>query len=152
MSKQVDEDDIQVLIDGTKQFFQQVVDRAAEVGAPYLVENGSPMVSDYTGMIAISGARDGCVYFTAPSAMLRHILLKHGETNVTPTFMADVVGEAANTISGNARRVFGQEFLISTPKVIQGRPDFADYPLASRSFVVPITWQHYKAALVVSLQ
>jgi chemotaxis protein CheX len=148
----VDEKDIQVLIDGTVHYFQTSFDKTADVGAPYLVEGAERVVSDYTGIIQISGARLGSVYFTAPSIMLRHILVTHGETEVTQHFMSDVVGEVANTISANARRAFGQEFMISVPSVYSGPPDFSRYSFSDRSFVIPISWRQYHAALVVSLR
>lgn len=147
----MDEKDIQVLIDGTVNYFHRVVDRATEVGTPYLADHGEPVVSDFTGVIAISGGRRGSIYFTAPTAMLSHILLKQGEQDRSPELMADIVGEVANTISGNARRAFGQEFLISVPSVYQGPVVRQKLALGERAFVVPISWKQYKAALVVSL-
>ena len=148
----MDEDDLNVLVDGTVRYFESSVDRGAAVGTPYLLTDRSQAVlSDYTGMIGVSGARRGCIYFTAPSAMLRHILLSHGETEIDGAYMADVVGEVANIISGNARRVFGREFAISVPDVFAGRDDGGKLALGERSFVIPINWRQYRAALVVSL-
>ncbi len=147
----MDENDIQVLIDGTIHYFQATVGQSTEVGAPYLIENREPLLSDFTGVIGISGTHRGCVYFTAPRAMLRHILMTSGENRVDAEFMADVVGEVANTISGNARRHFGSEFEISVPRVFQERADDGSLDLAERSYVIPINWRQYRAALVVSL-
>lgn len=148
----MDESDIQVLIDGTVGYFHGLVDKTTEVGAPYLMERSDPMISDYTGIIDISGARAGLIYFTAPSAMLRHVLLANGEAQASTELMADIVGEVANTISGNARRHFGREFEISTPKVHRGPMFRQTLELAERSFLIPITWRQYRAALVVSLR
>ncbi len=147
----MDENDIQILIDGTIHYFRSTVGQSTEVGAPYLVENREPVVSDFTGVIMISGVYTGCVYFTAPRAMLRHILMVNGETRADAEFMADVVGEVANTISGNARRHFGSEFEISVPDVFEGGAGDGKLDLAERSFVIPITWRQYRASLVVSL-
>ncbi len=147
----MEQQDIQVLIDGTVHYFHRSLDKTAAVGTPYLIENKQRVTSDYTGVIAISGVRKGCVYFTAPSAMLRHILMTHGESQIDSDFMADVVGEVANTISGNARRVFGQEFTISVPTVFAGEPDFSRFRFSDRSFVIPIHWRQYHAALAVSI-
>jgi chemotaxis protein CheX len=147
----VDENDIQVLIDGTVHYFRSTVGQTTEVGAPYLVEERKPVVSDFTGVITISGVYQGSVYFTAPRAMLRHILMVNGEERADSDFMADVVGEVANTISGNARRYFGNEFEISVPRVFQSPPAADELQLAERSFVIPITWRQYRASLVVSL-
>lgn len=147
----MDENDIQILIDGTIRYFRATVGQSTEVGAPYLIETQEPVLSDFTGIITISGSYAGCVYFTAPRAMLRHILMANGETRADAEFMADVVGEVANTISGNARRHFGNEFEISVPKVFEGGPEADGLKLAERAFVIPITWRQYRASLVVSL-
>jgi chemotaxis protein CheX len=147
----MDEKDIQVLISGTVNFFSTLVDSTADVRAPYLVpESGVPLM-DYTGVIDISGVRRGSIYFTAPSVLLRHILVKHGRTEVNDAIMADVVGEVANTISGNARRAFGHEFIISVPRMLQGRSGANTLRLGERAFIIPIAWRSYQAALVVSL-
>jgi chemotaxis protein CheX len=146
------EDDLETLVDGTVRYFAAEVDGSAAVGTPYLlVDREQPVLSDYTGVIGVSGSRSGCIYFTAPSAMLRHILLRHGENAIDTGFMKDVVGEVANVISGNARRTFGDRFVISVPSVYAGRPQQDQLGLAERAFVIPIAWRHYQAALVVSI-
>jgi chemotaxis protein CheX len=147
----MDEKDIQVLIDGVVHYFHSIVDKGTEVGTPYLAEYEDPVIGDYTGVIQISGVRRGSIYFTAPSAMLSHILLKQGEPDRSPQVLADIVGEVANTISGNARRAFGQEFVISVPSVHIGPQVRQKLALNERSVVIPISWKQYRAALVVSL-
>ena len=96
----------------------------ATIGSPYLVTKGTPGVHDYTGVISISGKREGVVYFTAPRAMLTVLLMKMQETDFSHETMRDLVGEVANTISGNARKDFGRDFVISVPSVLAGeKPD-----------------------------
>jgi chemotaxis protein CheX len=46
--------------------------------------------------------------------------------------MCDLVGEVANTISGNARREIGANLKISTPTVITSRTQKVDYPVDGR--------------------
>ena len=53
-------------------------------------------------MIGISGARKGIVYFTAPRGMLTVLLMRMQETDSSDENIKDLVGEVANTISGNA--------------------------------------------------
>jgi chemotaxis protein CheX len=57
----------------------------------------------------------------------------------------------ANTISGNARRDFGKNFVISVPTVIAHDPDKVSAPHA-RSYVIPINWRTHSAKLVVCLE
>jgi chemotaxis protein CheX len=66
--------------------------------------------------------------------------------------MRDLVGEVANTISGNARKDFGRDFVISVPSVLAGeRPDIPASN-GTRSFVIPINWRSHSAKLIVALK
>ncbi|HEV7441836.1 MAG TPA: chemotaxis protein CheX, partial [Steroidobacteraceae bacterium] len=92
------------------------------------------------------------VYFTAPRAMLTVLLMKMQENDFSHETMRDLVGEVANTISGNARRDFGRDFVISVPNVLAGeKPEIPMVP-GSRSFVIPINWRSHSAKLIVSLK
>ena len=103
-------------------------------------------------MISVSGPHTGIVYFTAPRILLRHLLVSIGEPDTSDSIMMDLTGEIANTISGNARSEFGEEFDISTPNVISGVPDEEQLPRAVRSFVIPLKWKNYQAAIVICLK
>jgi chemotaxis protein CheX len=73
------------------------------------------------------------------------------ETDCSEETILDLVGEVANTISGNARRDFGKSFLISVPTVIAREPDKVTAP-HPRSYVIPINWRAHSAKLVVCLE
>ena len=66
--------------------------------------------------------------------------------------LCDLVGEITNTLSGNARRDFGQQFQISVPAVLSGRDGKLDYPKTGRPIIIPIEWRNYHARLIVCLQ
>ena len=106
---------------------------------------------EYTGVINISGKREGVVYFTAPKAMLTVLLMKMQENDFSHETMRDLVGEVANTISGNARRDFGRDFVISVPSVLSGEKPAIPQKPGQRSFIIPINWRSHSAKLVVSL-
>ena len=146
------EKNIQAFIDGVLHYFSQTTDTKAVVGTPYLLQNTKHLSFDYTGIIGISGGYRGCVYFTAPSALLRHLLTSLGELDSSSEMLVDLVGEVANTISGNARKQFGSDFMISVPVVIQGSLDTIHLPREARSYVIPISWHQYSAAIVVYLE
>ena len=144
------EEELKTFVDGTTRYFEVAAQQPATIGSPYLLE-GEPAMQDYTGMISISGKREGVVYFTAPRAMLTVLLMKMQENDFSHESMRDLVGEVANTISGNARRDFGHDFVISVPSVLSGdRPDIP-HKSGARSFVIPINWRSHSAKLVVSL-
>lgn len=146
------EQELKTFVEGTTNYFEVAAQQPASVGSPYLATDGPPAVHDYTGIIKVSGRREGVVYFTAPRAMLTVLLMKMQESDFSHENMRDLVGEVANTISGNARRDFGSEFVISVPDVVVG--ERADIQLApgTRSFVIPINWRSHSAKLVVALR
>jgi len=146
------EQTIQVFTDGVTRYFNLVSGSDVKIGSPYLVDNTNPAAFDYTGIIGITGPYKGLVYFTAPRVLLRHLLISMGESDTNLENIMDVVGEVANTISGNARSNFGSEFMISVPSTTQGAPSAAQLPAQLRSFVIPIYWKSYHAAVVVCLQ
>jgi chemotaxis protein CheX len=148
----LEERDIRAFVYGTTRYFEVAAQQAATVGSPYLVTQGLPEIHDYTGMIAISGRRNGVVYFSAPRGMLTVMLMKMNESNVSHENLCDLVGEVANTISGNVRREFGKDFAISAPTVVTGSTGPIELPAGCRPVVIPINWRSHAAKLVVCLQ
>ncbi len=145
------ESEIGVFVNSVLHYFDTTVQQVAECGTPYLALGRSPDISDYTGVIRISGKRDGVVFFTAPKSMLCVMLMRMQETDMGHDNLCDLVGEIANTLSGNARRDFGRQFNISVPSVVHGRNAAMDYPPNTRAIVIPIEWRTYHARLVVCL-
>lgn len=145
------EEVLKVFIDGATNYFQQCSDEEVKIGSPYLIENSNPKVFDFTGIIGISGPYRGTVYFTAPKILLKHLLISLGEQDTSIENILDLVGEVANTISGNARSTFGHEFMISVPVMIEGQDNKVHLPNELRSYVIPIYWKSYCAAVVVCI-
>ncbi len=143
---------IQIFIDGAVRYFNHTPDKSVTVGTPYLAESDDPIALDMTGLIGISGPNKGCVYFSAPRILLKHLLLSIGEKDTSERNMIDMVGEVANTIAGNARSSLGKDFMISVPVVIEGPPTTIHLPIHSRAYVIPVTWKSYTAAIVVCLE
>jgi chemotaxis protein CheX len=63
-----------------------------------------------------------------------------------------MVGEIANTISGNAREELGSAFMISTPVVLEEKPRRLQLSDRIPSFVIPITWKEHRSHLVISIE
>ena len=148
----MNEGKIQAFVDITVNYFNQIGGEPARVEPPYMRKEGDSPIHDFTGVIGISGSRKGAIYFTASSKLLANVLGAHGESQVTQEMLADMVGEIANTISGNARSYFGHEFMISVPVVLLGRPSDIRLPDNIRSFVIPLSWHGAKAHLLVCLE
>lgn len=142
-------EDLQVFIDGVLNYFAQISDEAAEVRIPYLLKDDLIM-DEYTGMINISGDRKGMIYFSAPRAMLRHILLSLGENGNDDVLYSDLIGEIANIISGNARRKLGSNFNITVPDIVRNEIiHMVDENV--HQFAIPIRWKVYTSSLVIRL-
>ena len=148
----MDESELRVFIHGATRYFQQITRVPAEIGAAYLANPRDAPAYDMTGIIGVSGARKGCVYLTAPKAMLNSVLLAMGENDLSHHMHMDLAGEIANTIAGNAREHFGTQFMISVPIVVAGTLDTVKLPEQIRSFVIPLTWHRQNAAVVVCLE
>jgi chemotaxis protein CheX len=147
----MNEEQLRAFVQIVQHFFAQLAGRPAEVGTPFLGDPGSLPRFDFTGVIGISGSRHGCVYFTAPRELLRALLLHVGETQISDANLADLAGEIANTLAGNARRDFGQEFVISVPEVLQGAAQAIPVPKDVKAYVIPLRWHKHDAALVISV-
>jgi chemotaxis protein CheX len=151
MIAMLDEQAIRTFLHGTTHYFEVAAQQPASVGSPYLMASGELELHEYTGVIAVSGRRDGIVCFTAPRGMLTVLLMRMNESDVSHENICDVVGEVANTIAGNARRDFGNQFMISVPTVLTGGGNKPQLPAGGRPMVIPINWRSHSARLVVAL-
>lgn len=144
---------ITTFLDGVSRYFAHVSNdpKSLELGTPYLVRNHEQLGLDLTGAIAISGKTKGFVFFSSSRALLKYLLMSLGESEFSDQYMADIVGEVANTISGNVRKTLGTEFHISTPKVIRGHLDNDSLKPERLSYVLPLKWRGNTAQLIVSL-
>jgi chemotaxis protein CheX len=146
------EAEVTVFLESVLNYFSTTVQQAAVCGTPFLAIDKIPELSDFTGTIKISGKYSGVVAFTAPKSMLCVMLMRMQETDMCQENLCDLVGEIANTLSGNARRDFGHQFNISVPAVSVGRKTKLDLPDGARPIVIPISWRNYSSNLVVHLQ
>jgi len=145
------EEKLKIFIDSIVNYFKITSDTSAKVGSPFLIDTIEDVRADYTGTISISGAYQGACHFTAPSALLRHLILSIGELDTSDEMMQDAVGEVANTLSGNARKELGKQFIISPPKVFKGQAADVNKSDGERIYAIPISWKSYKATLGVHL-
>ena len=136
-----------VFLSSINAFFAQIDGSEVSLDTPYLNNNKSAIGFDYSGVIKISGPLEGCVYVSAPSVMLREVIKVMGEPDSSITMMKDLLGEMANTISGNARTEFGSEFVISPPQILEGAPGGGYLPKDRQSYITPFTWHGHKAVI-----
>ncbi|TXD97129.1 chemotaxis protein CheX [Psychrobacter frigidicola] len=140
-------DKLGVFLSSINTFFAQIDGSPVALDTPYLNNNTSAVGYDYSGIIKISGPLEGCVYVSAPSNMLREVIKVMGEPDSSMTMMKDLLGEMANTISGNARTEFGADFIIAPPKIVDGAPSIAYLPRDRHSYITPFSWRGYNAVI-----
>ena len=145
------ENDIKIFIDAIAYYFEHITQQQAVIGTPYLSTGAELEHFDYSGLISIAGKYRGCIYFSAPRPLLRHLLIKMNEQEHTDVNLLDMVGEVANTLSGNARKHFGSDFIISVPIAIKGNITNIRPPSDLLPYVIPITWNSYRSALVICI-
>ena len=147
----MDDQDIEVFITGVRRYFESLKpDSGVVIEPPFIKDQERPLL-EYTGIIEISGKAHGAVCFTANGLMLKNILGFLNESPGSQEMLRDLVGEIANTLSGNAREEFGRDFLISVPVVATGNDSKFRLPEDGRNYVIPIIWQSEKAYLLVCL-
>ena len=66
----MDDKRLSVFVKTIAQYLTKTSSHELTLGTPYLNDNAEPMAYDFTGIIGISGDYKGCVYFTAPRALL----------------------------------------------------------------------------------
>jgi chemotaxis protein CheX len=146
------DEDLKPFVSGTANFFVQVGSVPAEIDTPFVKEKDDHVMSDFSAIIGVTGNQRGCVYYTAPREMLKSLVKRLGEPDLSDDICADYVGEIANTISGNARETLGAGFKISTPLVIRGEAGEVQFPSDAPAFVVPIVWGGFRSALIICLK
>ncbi len=146
------ETDLHFFIDSILNYFKEVSGEDASTGIPY-IKGDEPIVLEFTGIIGISGKRKGSVYFTATQAMLKELgKIILGTDDLGNEEIKDLVGEIANTISGNVRQAYGSDFMISVPVVVEGEAKDIKLPHDLQTFVIPLTWGDHESFLVVCLE
>jgi chemotaxis protein CheX len=146
------DEDIQVFISSARRYFHSIDASSPLVIEPPFVKENTPPFLEYTGIIRISGKAKGVVCFTANSTLLRQILAELHDEPKDESAIRDLVGEIANTLSGNAREQFGKDFLITVPVILKGQQADFRFPAHSRNYVVPLNWRSQSAYLLVCLE
>lgn len=142
---------LEVFVEGVAHYFSTTTGSAANIGTPFLTQDINKYLYDYTGIIGISGNHKGSVFFSASLVMLTNLIAKIGILTTQEEKLMDLVGEVSNTIAGNARREFGDQFLLSVPIVLKGKGEDIKVSNAVNIYVIPIIWNDRKANLVINL-
>lgn len=143
-----------VFVKGAARYFEDATGEKAEVGAPYLLGPSEFEVAllGHAAVIGISGGHRGSIVFSAEPALTERLVRQMGEPQVDEHLCADMVGEVANTISGNARQEIGSDFMISVPVMLSGGTARVHLPRGIDIFVIPVVWHGLNSHLAVCLE
>ena len=147
----MNDEKLSIFVDCVTNYFDTVSADSADTATPYLIKDINANLMDYTGIIGISGVMKGSVFFSAPKAMLAHLLLEMDLISTQESKIMDLVGEIGNIIAGNARREFGDQFMLSVPLVLKGKSDDMSVSTTSKIYLMPIVWRRFKANLIINL-
>ncbi len=148
----MNDNDLKMFVEGSSHYFNTVSQKPASIGAPFLIKDINKYLSDYTGIISISGNFKGCVFFSAPKNMLIKLLSTMEILTPTHVQLMDTVGEVSNTIAGNARREFGDKFMLSTPILLEGKSKRIKTSKIEEVYVIPIIWYQHQANLIINIE
>jgi len=142
--------ELQVFIDAALNYFDVNLGKGEiRVGEPSLSTTEKIAIYEYTGLINISGDKSGRVYFSSPVDLIKHVLEAMGETDVDDELVADLVGEIANSIAGNARSHFGGGFCLSVPTIFRDAERVQDISRESPAYIIPLTWRDNTSNIAV---
>ncbi len=111
----------------------------------------TPLLLDFTSLIAISGSYEGCLYLTTGPAVLDVLLRRHGEQNINDATRLDMCRELSNVLAGNASHAFGADWTISVPQSVT-TAEIPTLKLPPSTFIMPFVWKEMKSYVVVGLQ
>ncbi len=148
--------ELNAINDAVQAYFGRLTRQPSRVGTGNSAVSGELPEFDYTGLVAVSGAYRGCIYFTAPKLMLRYLLLAAGETLQGDDVFLGTAGEIAHTIASHAVAHIGTGLEISPPATLKGAgvrgTGIGKLLREQPTTVICIQWQALLGALVVDLE
>jgi chemotaxis protein CheX len=143
--------EVAVFVNSVMHYFETAVRHPAACGTPHLALRQRPQLADYTGIVRISGRRDGVVVFTAPRSMLSVMAMCMHDTDLSDEHLRERVGEIAAALSEDAQRSLRHQYRILVHSLVHAGDAPLVYPPHARPIVIPIAWRSYQARLVVCL-
>jgi chemotaxis protein CheX len=141
-----------LFINSVSNYFKHLTEIDSDMKVPYLKESDGLVLKDFTGMIGISGSRQGFVYISANREMFADLInLFIGIEDPSEEDILDMAGEISNVVAGNVRANLGANFMISVPTVFEGMPEELHIPENVTMYVIPIKWNNHEAFVVLGL-
>ena len=153
VNKEEFESTCRLFIESVSNYFSVMTDHDSEINVPFLKDITQLELKQYTGMIGISGNKQGYVYFSANQDLFEELInIFIGIDDPDTDDLMDMAGEISNVIAGNILASLGTNFIISVPLVFEGRPADLEFPEDTFVYVIPLTWRNHQAYVIVGLQ
>ena len=141
-----------LFINSVSNYFKHLTEIDSDMKVPYLKESEGLVLKDFTGMIGISGSRQGFVYISANREMFADLInMFIGIEDPSEEDILDMAGEISNVVAGNVRANLGANFMISVPTVFEGMPKELNITDNVSMYVIPINWNNHEAFVVLGL-
>lgn len=149
----MDEKKLDVFVEVTENYFSTVSSLKVKSGTPFLTNNINDHLYEYTAMIPICGNHKGSVFFSTMALTAAKVLNDLDIHSLQPEKLLDLVGEISNTIAGNSRKKFGQEFMLKPPLLMHGDEGMVSLESSevADTYVIPIAQAPFKSNLIIHL-
>lgn len=146
----LNEEELKLFVDSVRRYFKVTTSQEPQITSAFLA-TGDVQGHDFNGLVTFSGSYNGHVMVSMPPRLLRELLLLQGETNLADGNLLDAVGEVANTLAGNARKILGSRLNISVPLKLQGAAGIKAR-VRQHPYVITLRWNHQPALVCVDME
>lgn len=145
----LNEAELKLFVDSVRRYFEVTTAQQPQITSAFLA-TGELQGHEFNGLVSFSGSYQGHVLVSMPAPLLRELLLLQGETELSDGNLLDAVGEIANTLAGNARKVLGSGLAISVPVKLQGAAGLKAR-VRRHPYVITLRWNRQPALVCVDL-
>jgi chemotaxis protein CheX len=146
----LNEEELKLFVDSVRRYFKVTTGDDPKITSAYLA-TGEVEGFDFNGIVSFNGDYHGHVMVSMPGQLLREVLLLQGETDLSQGNLLDAVGEIANTLAGNARKVLGAGLGISVPSKLMGSTGVRS-KVRERPYAITLRWGRVPALVCVDME
>ena len=143
------ESELKLFVDSVRRYFKVTTSQEPQITSAFLATKDLE-AHEFNGIVSFSGSYSGHVIVSMPERLLRQLLLLQHETDLSDGNLLDAVGEIANTLAGNARKVLGSDLNISVPMKLQGGAGIKAR-VRQHPFVITLHWNQLPALVCVDV-
>lgn len=144
------EEELKLFVDSVRNYFKVTTRQEPLITSAFL---GTQDLEghDFNGIVTFSGSYNGHVMVSMPGRLLRELLVMQREANLSDDNLLDAVGEVANTLAGNARKMLGSDLQISVPIKLQGAQGIKAR-VRRHPYAITLRWNHQPALVCVDME